>query len=114
MEKELKKALLEIHQSELEPLVKNLTLVLDKLIELLVTSYKIGGQLLSLGPTVFETLCLVSNKLGVNIRVDEINADQHGRQPLVCTYVQYQCKIPHPLSGKSELLTSQNGEEFER
>ena len=65
MEKEMKKALLDIQNSELEHLVKNLTVVFDKLIELLVTSYKIGGQLLSLGPTVFETLCLVSNKLGV-------------------------------------------------
>lgn len=67
MEKELKKAILDIHNCELEPLVKNLCVVLDKLIELLTTTYKITGQLLSLGPTVFEALCLVSNKLSVNI-----------------------------------------------
>lgn len=63
MEKEMKKSLLDIHNSELEPLVKNLTVIMDKLIELLITAYKIGGQLLSLGPTVFESMCLVSNKL---------------------------------------------------
>lgn len=66
MEKEMKKALLDIHNSELEPLVKNLSVILDKLIELLITAYKIGGQLLSLGPTVFESMCLVSQKLSVS------------------------------------------------
>lgn len=66
MEKEIKKALLDIELTELEPLVKNLIVLLDKLVELLVTTYKIGGQQLALGPTVFETLCLVSNKLNVS------------------------------------------------
>lgn len=66
IEREMKKALLDIQQSELEPLVKNLVVILDKLIELLVTMYKIGNQFLGLGPTVFETLCLVSNKLAVS------------------------------------------------
>lgn len=65
IEREMKKALLEIQQSDLEPLVKNLVVILDKLIELLVTMFKIGNQCLGLGPTVFETICLVSNKLGV-------------------------------------------------
>lgn len=68
MEAEMKKCLLEIANAEREPLVKNLHLVLDKLIELLVTTYKIGGQTLSLGSTVFEVLCLVSANLSVSIR----------------------------------------------
>lgn len=67
MEKELKKSILEIQQSELESLVKILPVVMDKLIELLTTTYKVGGQIMSLGPTVFESLCLVSNKLAVSI-----------------------------------------------
>lgn len=66
MENLMKKTLLEIHLSELEQLVKNLPVILDKLIELLITTYKIGGQYLSLGSIVFETLCLVSNKLLVS------------------------------------------------
>lgn len=72
IEREMKKALLEIQQSELEPLVKNLVVILDKLIELLVTMYKIGNQCLGIGPTVFETICLVSNKLAVSSKTDEI------------------------------------------
>lgn len=66
IEREMKKACLEIQLSELEPLVKNLTVIMDKLIELLVTMYKIGNQQLGLGPVVFESLCLVSNKLAVS------------------------------------------------
>lgn len=66
IEREMRKALKEIELSELEPLVKNLTVILDKLIELLITMYKIGSQCLGLGPHIFETLCLVSNKLAVS------------------------------------------------
>lgn len=69
MEAEMKKCLLEIANAEREPLVKNLHLVLDKLIELLVTTYKIGGQTLSLGSTVFEVLCLVSANLSVSFEI---------------------------------------------
>lgn len=69
IEREMKKALLEIQQSELEPLVKNLVVILDKLIELLVTMFKIGNQCLGLASTVFETICLVSNKLAVSLKI---------------------------------------------
>jgi len=69
--------------------------VLDKLIELLVTSHKVGAQTMSLGSTVFEVLCLVSAHLSLPIDVD-----QYGPQSLFSTYVQFQCKIPHPLDAK--------------
>lgn len=72
IEREIKKALLEIQLSELEPLVKNLTVVMDKLIELLTTLHTIGGQNLALGPTVFESICLVSNKLAIRNEVSEV------------------------------------------
>lgn len=64
IEREMEKALLEIQQSELEPLVKNLFVILDKLVELLVTMYKMFSQCLRLGPIAFEALCLVTNKFG--------------------------------------------------
>lgn len=68
MEREMKHALLDIQKAEREALVKNLPIILDKLIELLVTAYRIGGQLLLLGPTVFEVLCSVSANLQVIIK----------------------------------------------
>ncbi|TMW54842.1 hypothetical protein DOY81_000075 [Sarcophaga bullata] len=109
METEMKKCLLEIANAEREPLVKNLHLVLDKLIELLVTTYKIGGQTLSLGSTVFEVLCLVSANL--SILSDDLIVDQYGRQSLLSTYVQFQSKIPHPFSGKRRITCSRSNAE---
>ncbi|XP_065358004.1 dedicator of cytokinesis protein 7 isoform X2 [Calliphora vicina] len=109
MEAEMKKCLLEIANAEREPLVKNLHLVLDKLIELLVTTYKIGGQTLSLGSTVFEVLCLVSANL--SILSDDLIVDQYGRQSLLSTYVQFQSKIPHPFSGKRRITCSRSNAE---
>lgn len=62
----MKKALHDIQLCDLEHLVKNLTIILDKLIELLVTTCKIAAQQLAFGPAVFETICMVSRMLGVN------------------------------------------------
>ncbi|XP_037960753.1 dedicator of cytokinesis protein 7 [Teleopsis dalmanni] len=109
MENEMKKCLLDIANAEREPLVKNLHLVLDKLIELLVTTYKIGGQTLSLGLTVFEVLCMVSSNL--LILSDDLVADQYGRQNLFSTYVQFQSKIPHPFCGKRRITYSRSNAE---
>lgn len=98
MEAELKRCLLDINHSNRESLVRHLPLVLDKLIELLVTSHKVGAQTMSLGSTVFEVLCLVSAHLSLPIDVD-----QYGPQSLFSTYVQFQCKIPHPLDAKNSI-----------
>ncbi|XP_017954547.1 dedicator of cytokinesis protein 6 isoform X2 [Drosophila navojoa] len=98
MEAELKKCLLDIENANRESLVKHLPLVLDKLIELLVTTHKLGGQPLCLSSTVFEVLCLVSAHLSILSDVD-----QYGPQSLFSTYVQFQCKIPHPLMTKRHI-----------
>ncbi|EDW71168.1 uncharacterized protein Dvir_GJ16211, isoform A [Drosophila virilis] len=95
MEAELKRCLLDIDHASRDSLVRHLPLVLDKLIELLVTTHKVGGQIMSLGSTVFEVLCLVSAQLSI---LNDI--DQYGRQSLFSTYVQFQCKIPRPFSTK--------------
>lgn len=66
IEKEMKQALHDIQLCGLEQLVQNFTVIMDKLIELLVTSCKISGQQLTFGPAVFETMCNVSRMLGVS------------------------------------------------
>ncbi|BFF96110.1 dedicator of cytokinesis protein 6 [Drosophila madeirensis] len=109
MEAELKKCLLDIEHANREPLVRHLPLVLDKLIELLVTTHKLGGQIMSLGSTVFEVLCLVSSLL--SILSDDLIVDQYGRQSLFSTYVQFQCKIPHPFLSKKRLTCSRSNTE---
>ncbi|CAD7079957.1 unnamed protein product [Hermetia illucens] len=109
MEAEMKSCLQNIRRANRESLVKNLPVILDKLIEFLVTTYKVGSQLLSLGPTVFEVLCSVSANLA--ILSDDIIVDQYGRQSLLSTYIQYQSKIPHPFSGRRRLTGSRSNAE---
>ncbi|XP_016979393.1 dedicator of cytokinesis protein 7 isoform X2 [Drosophila rhopaloa] len=105
IETELKKCLLDIEHANREPLVRHLPLVLDKLIELLVLTHKVGGQSMSLGSTVFEVLCLVSSLLSI---LNDDQYDQYGRQSLLVTYVQFQCKIPHPFQSKQPLTCSRS------
>lgn len=62
----MKQALHDIQLCDLEHLVQNFTVIMDKLIELLVTTCKIAGQQLALGPAVFETMCMVCRMLGVS------------------------------------------------
>ncbi|XP_059617297.1 dedicator of cytokinesis protein 7 [Phlebotomus argentipes] len=112
MEKEMKKALLDIQQSDIEPLVKHLPVIMDKLLELLVTTYKVSGQVLSLAPTVFETLISISQKL--TVLQDEVSLDNYGRHPLLSTYIQYQAFIPHPMNAKMRMTSSRSGEGFNK
>ncbi|KAL5279484.1 DOCK6 family protein [Megaselia abdita] len=109
MEKEMKKCLLDINKSEKEHLVKNLNVVLDKLVELMVTTHKIGGQTLNLSPTVFEVICSVSANLAC--LYEDMVVDQFGRQSLLSTYVQFQAKLPHPFSSKRKVFSRSNTEE---
>lgn len=69
MEREMRKALSEVHLSESEPLIKHLPVILDKLLELMVTTYKVGGETLTLDTTVFTAICQISNKLGVSFGI---------------------------------------------
>uniref|UniRef100_A0A1Q3G270 Putative ph domain-containing protein n=1 Tax=Culex tarsalis TaxID=7177 RepID=A0A1Q3G270_CULTA len=98
MEREFKKTLQELQCADQEKLVKNLQLILDKLVELLVTTYRIGGEALSLGQTVFETICQISDKIFF-LQSEE----RYGRQNILSTYIQFQCRIPHPLDPKCKL-----------
>jgi len=60
---------------------------------------------MSLGSTVFEVLCLVSSLLSI---LNDDQYDQYGRQSLLSTYVQFQCKIPHPFQSKQRLTCSRS------
>jgi hypothetical protein len=90
-EKELKKSFHDLQSADLNALVKNLQLVMDKLIELLVKSHKIGTHTFSIHSNAFEAMCLIADKLFV---LQDLQT--YGRQAILSTYVQYQCTIPHP------------------
>lgn len=97
MEKELKKAFHDLQCSDLNALVKNLQLVMDKLIELLVLTYKIGNHVMSIQPTVFESICSIADKMFV---LQQDCQNSYGRQTILSTYVQYQATILHPMDVK--------------
>ncbi|XP_067118403.1 dedicator of cytokinesis protein 7 isoform X1 [Centruroides vittatus] len=107
IEHELKTSILEITEAKLEPLVKFLPLLMDKLIRLLVRPPVVAGQVMNIGQTAFEAMamivCNITNLL-------EIQNDQHGRNSLLATYVHYQCTLPHPdaysISSPSNNCTS--------
>lgn len=90
-EKELKKSFHDLQSADLNALVKNLQLVMDKLIEVLVTSFKIGNHVMSIQSNVFESICLIADKL-----FELQDTQNYGRQAILTTYVQYQCTIPQP------------------
>lgn len=83
MDKEMKKALAEIHLSDIEPLIKHLPMILDKLLELMVTTYKVGGETLILDSTVFVTLCQISQKFSVSDHQSDHKAFTNGSHPFV-------------------------------
>ena len=105
MEKELKKAFHDLQCSDLNALVKNLQLVMDKLLELLVLTYKIGNHVMVLQPTVFEAICSIADKMFV---LQQDCQNSYGRQTILSTYVQYQATILHPMDVK---LTVESAEE---
>lgn len=105
MEKELKKAFHDLQCSDLNALVKNLQLVMDKLLELMVRTYKIGNHLMAIQPTVFEAICSISDKMFV---LQQDCQTSYGRQTILSTYVQYQASILHPMDIKSAPETTED------
>lgn len=97
MEKEMKKAFHDLQCADLNALVKNLQLVMDKLLELLVLTYKIGNHLMAIQPTVFEAICSIADKMFV---LQQDCQNSYGRQAILSTYVQFQATILHPMDVK--------------
>jgi dedicator of cytokinesis protein 6/7/8 len=96
MEKEMKKALHDLQSADLNSLVKNLQIVLDRLLELLVLTYKIGNHQMTIQPSVFEAICAIADKVSILQDTQQC----YGRQAILSTYVQYQATILHPLDVK--------------
>jgi hypothetical protein len=94
LEKEFRDALLGLAGAKPESIVKNLPLIFDNVLELLVQPPRISGHILNIGQTTFDAFCLLLE----NISKIDLSVDQHSRNALLATYIQYQCNLPHPLS----------------
>ncbi|XP_040062758.1 dedicator of cytokinesis protein 7 isoform X1 [Ixodes scapularis] len=106
-ETELRASLLELVRCRPGPLVRFLPTVLDALVRMLVQPPRLAGQPFNLGQAAFHALAAVADTVA---KLLEDQNDQHGRNALLATYVQYQCTLPHPdpylpsPSGDSPLL----------
>lgn len=80
-----------------ETIVRSLPLIFDSILELLVQPPRISGHTLNIGQATFEALCLLLE----NLSKIELTVDQHDRNALLATYIQYQCNLPHPLGGSN-------------
>ncbi|KAL0280011.1 UNVERIFIED_CONTAM: hypothetical protein PYX00_001439 [Menopon gallinae] len=91
IEKELKKSISELNNAKMEPLVRFLPLVFDKLLTLLVRPPVVDRLPLNLGQALLESVA----NLVQNITLHAVgNKDQHNRHSLLATYIQYQCSVP--------------------
>ncbi|XP_050313244.1 dedicator of cytokinesis protein 7 isoform X2 [Anthonomus grandis grandis] len=106
-EKELMSAMLSLAGARPETIVKHLPQIFDSIIELLVQPPRISGHLLNMGSTCFETLCLILENIS---NLQELSSDQHGRNALLATYIEYQCNLPHPIiSGHRSISQYESG-----
>uniref|UniRef100_A0A7M4EUY4 Dedicator of cytokinesis 7 n=1 Tax=Crocodylus porosus TaxID=8502 RepID=A0A7M4EUY4_CROPO len=99
LENELKSSISALNSSQLEPVVRFLHLLLDKLILLVVRPPVIAGQIVNLGQASFEAMASIINRLHKNL---DGNQDQHGRNSLLASYIYYVFRLPggfHPSPG---------------
>ncbi|XP_026681191.1 dedicator of cytokinesis protein 7 isoform X2 [Diaphorina citri] len=92
-EAELRQKILNLVNCKLEPLIKFLTIILNKLIYLMTQPLCMNGQSLCISQTVFEVIGLIIKFVSA---FSEDESDACGRHPLLTSYVTYQCCIPHP------------------
>uniref|UniRef100_A0A8C4YQU8 Dedicator of cytokinesis 7 n=1 Tax=Gopherus evgoodei TaxID=1825980 RepID=A0A8C4YQU8_9SAUR len=92
LENELKSSISALNSSQLEPVVRFLHLLLDKLILLVVRPPVIAGQIVNLGQASFEAMASIINRLHKNL---EGNQDQHGRNNLLTSYIYYVFRLPN-------------------
>ncbi|XP_078525580.1 dedicator of cytokinesis protein 7 isoform X2 [Lissotriton helveticus] len=92
LENELKSSILALNSSQLEPVVRFLHLLLDKLVLLVVRPPIIAGQIVNLGQASFEAMASIVNRLHKNL---ESNQDQHGRNNLLASYIYYVFRLPN-------------------
>uniref|UniRef100_A0A452UHH8 Dedicator of cytokinesis 7 n=1 Tax=Ursus maritimus TaxID=29073 RepID=A0A452UHH8_URSMA len=92
LENELKSSISALNSSQLEPVVRFLHLLLDKLILLVVRPPVIAGQIVNLGQASFEAMASIINRLHKNL---EGSHDQHGRNSLLSSYIYYVFRLPN-------------------
>ncbi|XP_039591195.1 dedicator of cytokinesis protein 7 isoform X9 [Polypterus senegalus] len=92
LETELKTSIAALSSSQLEPVVRFLHILLDKLILLIVRPPIIAGQIVNLGQASFEVIASIVNRLHKYL---DSSQDQHGRNSLLSSYIYYVFRLPN-------------------
>ncbi|XP_041695999.2 dedicator of cytokinesis protein 7 isoform X13 [Coregonus clupeaformis] len=92
LEAELKSSIAALNSSQLEPIVRFLHLLLDKLVVLVVRPPVIAGQIVNLGQASFEVMASVVNRLHKYL---DTSQDMHGRNSLLSSYIYYVFRLPN-------------------
>ncbi|XP_078417461.1 dedicator of cytokinesis protein 7 isoform X10 [Cetorhinus maximus] len=98
LESELKNSISALSSAQLEPVVRFLHQLLDKLVLLVVRPPVIAGQIVNMGQPSFEAMTSIVNRLHKNL---ETNQDQHGRNNLLASYIYYVFRLPSTESNPS-------------
>uniref|UniRef100_A0A3P9HBQ3 Dedicator of cytokinesis 7 n=1 Tax=Oryzias latipes TaxID=8090 RepID=A0A3P9HBQ3_ORYLA len=91
LEAELKSSIAALNSSQLEPVVRFLHLLLDKLVLLVVRPPVIAGQIVNLGQASFEVMASIVNRLHKCL---DTSQDMHGRNSLLSSYIHYVFRLP--------------------
>ncbi|XP_030229447.1 dedicator of cytokinesis protein 7 isoform X18 [Gadus morhua] len=108
LEAELKTSIAALSSSQLEPVVRFLHLLLDKLVLMVVRPPVIAGQIVNLGQASFEVMASVVNRLHKYL---DSSQDMHGRNSLLSSYITYVFRLPHtdPNSPSPDTNTDATG-----
>ncbi|XP_047669058.1 dedicator of cytokinesis protein 7 isoform X22 [Tachysurus fulvidraco] len=92
LEAELKGSIAALSSSQLEPVVRFLHLLFDKLVLLVVRPPVIAGQIVNLGQASFEAMASIVNRLHKYL---DTSQDMHGRNSLLSSYIHYVFRLPN-------------------
>lgn len=104
LEQDFKDKILNINKAKLDPLVKFLPLVLDKLLVLLVKPPILNNSIFNIGQAVFESIAKIVQK--INEELPDSEQEIAGWHSLLTSYVAYQCRIPNSISSDSAINSS--------
>ena len=94
IENEFKTSILAISNAQIEPLVKFVPIILNRLIRLLVRPPVINAnQILNISQSVFEAIASIVSKINSTLYHSEYNEIRTG---ILSTFIQYQVIFPHP------------------
>ncbi|KTG34255.1 hypothetical protein cypCar_00008038 [Cyprinus carpio] len=94
LEAELKSSIAALNSSQLEPVVRFLHLLLDKLVLLMFNqlTYQTERFVLNLGQASFEVMASIVNRLHKYL---DTSQDMHGRNSLLSSYIHYVFRLPN-------------------